>query len=510
MRIALEALPSTLDFFLDYVRCSDKVRRFYPHDHSLEAVAQFASECARIDPDQRASLVSALESQQERWGADTGSLDKLRSGGVVVIAGQQAGLFTGPMYSVLKALTAVKLARNLDKRGIAAVPVFWIASEDHDHAEIEWACILSKDSVLRKITTELADGVRTPVGWLRFRSAIQETIEECFRVLPSSEFQNDVRSLVEETYCPDASPVDAFARMMARLFKGTELILADPLDPALRSLSEPALDTAARRVGDIRSAVLERSRLISEAGYAAQVRVDKNFTGLFAYRGRSREPLRPGEEVPSSDLSPNVLLRPFVQDSLFPTAAYVGGPAEIAYFAQVGSIYECLGKLMPPVFPRITATLVEPPVTRVLKKYGFSVEDVFQGADRLKERAVGSIQGAELFDEVRTRVSEEAERLRPILEGVDRTLTGALDNSVQKMRHQIDTLQSRFVNAESRGGEILERQLNTLTNRLYPDRKLQERVLNVTSFLVRYGLNLVPMMDERLDLDGSVHQVIEL
>ena len=123
---------------------------------------------------------------------------------------------------------------------------------------------------------------------------------------------------------------------------------------------------------------------------------------------------------------------------------------------------------------------------------------------------MGSIQGAGLFDEVRTRVSEEVERLRAVLEGVDRTLTGALDNSIQKMRHQIDTLQSRFVNAESRGGEILERQLKTLTNRLYPERKLQERVVNVTSFLVRYGLNLVPMMDERLDLDGSVHQVIEL
>ena len=116
---------------------------------------------------------------------------------------------------------------------------------------------------------------------------------------------------------------------------------------------------------------------------------------------------------------------------------------------------------------------------------------------------MGSLEGAEVFDKVRGRISEEAERLRPVLDGVDQTLGGALNNSIQKMRHQIDTLQSRFVNAESKRRKVLDRQLNTLTNRLYPEKKLQERVVNVTSFLVRYGLNLVPMMDKHLDLDGS-------
>ena len=251
--------------------------------------------------------------------------------------------------------------------------------------------------MLKKVSTELGDGDPTPVGWLRLRSAITETIEECFEMLPSSEFQSDVRLLVEEAYRPNTSPVDAFARMMAHLFEGTGLILADPLDPALRSLSERALGSVADRIDEIRSAVLERSRRISDAGYQEQVRVDKNFTGLFVFRGRSREPLRPGEKVPRSNLSPNVLLRPFVQDSVFPTAAYVGGPAEIAYFAQVGSIYECLGKAMPPVFPRITATLVEPPVSRVMKKYGFSVEDVFQGPRRPEGAGRGFLGGRRSF-----------------------------------------------------------------------------------------------------------------
>ena len=130
MRIALEAIPSTPNFFLDYVRRSDKVRPFFPHDHSLAAIAEFANESARTDKRQRAALAEALRSQQKRWGAETGPVEKLRSGAVAVVSGQQAGLFTGPMYSVLKALTTVKLARDLDNRGIEAVPVFWIASEE--------------------------------------------------------------------------------------------------------------------------------------------------------------------------------------------------------------------------------------------------------------------------------------------------------------------------------------------------------------------------------------------
>ena len=511
MHLPLEAMPSVSALFLDYIQGSDRARQFFSYDHSLDAVAAFARESApTIDATRRDSLTAALEAGHRRWGLDIDSIERLRSGAVAVVTGQQAGLFTGPMYSILKALTAVKLARALVERGVEAVPVFWIAAEDHDHEEIEWAGILSEDSTLGRVTTQLGDGAPTPVGWLRFGSSIQEAIDECFSFLPPSEHQDEVRTLVEDAYCPDASPVDAYARMMARLFKDSGLILVDPLDSGLRELAKDVLGTLASQVAAVRSALLARGRKIAEAGYAEQVRVDKSFTGLFAYRGRAREPLGPGDEMASLSLSPNVLLRPLVQDSLFPTTAYVGGPAEIAYMAQAGSVYECIGKPMPPIFPRITATLVEPPVARVMKKYDFSIADVFQGMDSLRMSAVSSGSGAEVFRDARQRMSDEMARLRPVLEGVDPTLGGALDNAVQKIMHQVDTLHARFVKGESRRDAVLERHLKTLTTRLFPDEKVQERVVNVTTFLGRYGLNLVPMMDRALELDGSVHQVVEL
>ena len=510
MHLSLQAVPSVPTLSLDYIQGSDRARQFYPYDHSLDAVAAFARESASVDDVRRERLAAALEAQHRRWGLDMNSVGRLRSGAVAVVTGQQAGLFTGPMYSILKALTAVKLARALDERGVEAVPVFWIAAEDHDHEEIEWAGILSENATLERVTTQLGGGAPTPVGWLRFGTSVQDAIDECFRFLPSSEYQGEVRTFIENVYCPDVSPVDAFARMMGRLFKDSGLILVDPLDAGLRELAKDVLGTLASQVGAVRSALLARGRIITEAGYVEQVRVGESFTGLFAYRGRSREPLGPDDEMAAVDLSPNVLLRPLVQDSLFPTAAYVGGPAEIAYMAQAGAVYECIGKPMPPIFPRITATLVELPVARVMRKYDFSIQDVFKGLDGLRMGAVAVSSGTEIFNDARQRISDEMARLRPVLEEVDPTLGGALDNAVKKVLHQMDTLNLRFVRGEARRDEVLERHLKTLTTRLFPERELQERVVNVTSFLGRYGLNLVPMMDKALELDGAVHQVIEL
>ena len=486
------------------------VERFYPNQHSIDAVERFSRERIGLESTHREQLVRVMESQQDRWGVDPTPARRLASGAVAVITGQQAGLFTGPMFSVMKALTAVKIARALCDRGVDAVPVFWIASEDHDREEIEWAGILGQDGVFHKVTADLAGEERAPVGRMRFTDRISKTIDTCFDVLPSSEYRAEVLELVRNTYRPDTSPVDAFGAMMGRLFDGMGLIFVDPLDPDFRNLSESVMGWVADRSDEIRSAVIKRSRQLSEAGYSEQVRVDEAFTGFFAYRDGARERLQVGETASASDLSPNALVRPFVQDSVFPTAAIVGGPAEIAYFAQAGAVYECLGKAMPPVFPRITATVVEPGVARVMKKYDFELRDVFDGPDLLRRKAVGEIIDTSGFGRTRDVVVESVERLRPLVEGMDQTLGGALNNALRKMRYQVDRLEMRFVNAEVHRNQTLERQLTTVSNRLFPAGKLQERAVNATSFLVRYGMGLVGMLDQILELDGTIHQVVEL
>lgn len=510
IRIPFGSLPAATPLFLDYVSDWARVSSFYPHDYSIESITAFARERPPLEPAHREKLCAVLAEQQERWGGSRASIDKLAAGAVVVIGGQQPGLFTGPNYTILKALTIIKIARALEQRGVSAVPVFWTAAEDHDYEEIAWASVLDKDSALLKTRVDLSNGEAAPVGWLQLREDVTQAAAECLAGLPQSEFLAEVRNILETSYKPGSSPVEAFARMMTKLFGTSGLILVNPLQPELKRLAEPTIVQAVRRNSDIRSAVLARSRAMSDAGYHEQVKVDNNFTGLFAYRGKSRRALRPDELGIDSALSPNVLLRPVVQDTLFGTVAYVGGPAEIAYLGQAGAVYEVLGKSLPPVFPRISATILEARIGRALKKYEMNFNDVFRGKEFMRRRAVESVQGVELFDTVRGRIEADLESLRPALNSIDATLAAALDTSRQKVLHQIETLRTKFVNAEARRNETLERQLDAITNSIYPEKKLQERVINVTSFLVRYGSGFVGWLEEALNLDSREHQVIEI
>jgi uncharacterized protein YllA (UPF0747 family) len=503
MRIPFGSLPSTSRLFLDYVTDWTRLRKFYPQSYSLESIAAFARQRPAITTAQREKLCAALT-------GDSTSIQKLAAGATVVITGQQPGLFTGPNYTILKALTVIKLAKALDSTGVPAVPVFWVAAEDHDYQEIESTFVLDRNSGLEHLRVDLSNLEISPVGWLSFADDVAAAVQKCLSSLPDSEFQTEVRDLVDSAYKPGVSPVDAFSAMMAKLFRGTGLLIANPLQRDIRKLAEPTLVEAVHRNSDIRAAVIARSRALSDSGYHEQVKVDDDFTGLFAYRDKSRQPLRREQLRDDLALSANVLIRPAMQDAIFPTAAYVGGPAEVAYFAQAGAVYDVLGRHVPPVFPRISATLIEPKVDRVLKKYDMEFQDVFRGREFLRRKAVVTVQGVELFDHVRDRLSAELESLRPSLNAVDSTLAAALDTSRQKVLHQVEALRTKFVNAEARRHETLERHIDTVVNSLLPEKKLQERVINITSFLVRYGLGLIRRLETELDLDTREHQVIDI
>jgi uncharacterized protein YllA (UPF0747 family) len=288
------------------------------------------------------------------------------------------------------------------------------------------------------------------------------------------------------------------------------LTFVNPLHEGLRALAQPTIDLALKKNAEMRSALMARNKALSAAGYHEQVRVDQNFTGLFGYRGRSRQALRPNELEGEISWSPNVLLRPVMQDTLFPTVTYIGGPAEVAYFAQAAAVYETLGKPMPPIFPRISATLIEPRIAKSAEKYGIEMSDVLQGREHLKKKAVAAIQDDDGFERVRIRIEEELESLRPLLNSVDATLIGALDTSRQKVLHQLEGLKGKYVNAVTRRDETIDRHLDAICNSLFPEKKPQERVINISSFLARHGRGVLPRLMERLTLDVQEHQVVEI
>src|SRR5215471_10512725 len=306
MRIPFGSLPSMSALFLDYVTNWSRVQKFYSQPYSVEAIAAFARQRKPLDRAHRDHLCAGLTGNSK-------SIEKLAAGAVAVITGQQAQLFAGPNYTILKILTVIKLAKALDAAGVPTVPVFWIAAEDHDYQEIETAYVLDRDSGLSQVRVELTNPDSSPVGWLTLRNDVSAAVSKCLSSLPESEFQTQVRELLETSYRPGVSPVDAFRVMLEKLFAGTGLVIANPLNPELRRLAQPTLIEVVRRNPDIRSAVLSRSRELSAAGYHEQVKVDSGFTGLFAYREKSRQALRPEELREDLQLSANVLVRPVIQ-----------------------------------------------------------------------------------------------------------------------------------------------------------------------------------------------------
>lgn len=506
-RIPLDDLVSSNRLFLDYVRAPERVSAFFPRPGTLEAVEDFARN-ARKGPIDPVSVAEVLERQQVRWGVRPDPARRLASGAVPVVTGQQAGLFTGPMFAILKALTAVKVARHLASIGIDAVPVFWIASEDHDRDEIISADVVDSEAQLQRFQAGLDGPSGSPVGRLTYSGQIAAVIDGCFSALGKLEYASEARDLVESAYQAGRSPTDAFAIMMGQLFSMTELVFLDPLDPGFRELARPVIEETFARSAEMAARVRERTSRIVETGYAAQVRVGDDFTGFFSIEGGERKPLAPGAR-PLGDLSPNALLRPMVQDAVLGTAAIVAGPAEVAYFAQAGPVYDCMQVPVPPPVPRITATIIEPPAARALRKYDLTIASVFAGEEELRRNVSGAEYDIGRFGKAREAVRAALEDLRPMLEGTDPTLGPALETSLRKVTYQADRLERRFLHATTRRDEIRDRAVRTLRNRLTPYGKPQERVLCPLGFVARYGLEFVGLLDRSLDLDGTCHQVIE-
>ncbi|MDT4968103.1 MAG: bacillithiol synthase [Acidobacteriota bacterium] len=540
--LPFERIPHQTKLFLDYLRDPIALRRFYPSavrfHHEL---AERAPEVLAAYKTDRTVLCDALEAMNRSWGAGEPTLSniaRLRDGDcLAVVSGQQAGLFTGPLYTIYKALSAVKLAGCLTQRGTAAVPVFWIATEDHDFAEVAAAEFIGCDCRLARVSVSPAmhpDNV--PVGSVRLDDSIEETIERLLEVLPSTEFIPEVETLVRECWRPSAGYGEAFARMMTKLLGGYGLILLDPLDPSLKRLAAPLYSEAARRAPEIASAIVKRSSELVEVGYHAQVVTSESAFPLFLHlEDGTRHALVRGEdgrykikegrerysEVELADLaaaepsrfSPNVTLRAVVQDYLLPTVAYFGGAAEIAYFAQTNEAYRILGRPATPILHRASMTVVERRTWRTLERYGLGLTDLFEGLDAVLARVVEEHLGSETaksFARSEASINAELDGLRERLRDVDATLADALETGRRKINYQLEGLRARFHRAQLGRDRAAHRQLERAFAALYPNKTLQERHINVTSLLARHGSYIINWIYDAINLGSSDHQIVYL
>ena len=538
-RLPFERVPHQSRLFLEYLRDPTVLRRFYPEavrfHYELDARHGRVLDNHTTD---RAALCDALEAANASWGAGAETLANVRRlrapEAVAVVTGQQVGLFTGPLYTIYKALSAVKLAACLSARGTDAVPVFWMATEDHDWQEVQRAEVIACDGRLAgaELSHELhAEGQQ--VGGVLLDESVEQATARLLDLLPSSEFRPDLERILRESYRPGRAFGEAFARMLAALTVPYGLVLLDPTDAALKRLAAPLYSEAARRAEEIAAATDARSRELVEAGYHAQVHTNADAFPLFLIEGGARRALSRTEEgryrakgterewtaeelaamatAEPERFSPNVTLRAVVQDFLLPTIAYFGGAAEVAYFAQTAESYRVLGRPATPILPRASLTIVERRTGRTLERYGLKLEDFFGGLDPVIARVVEGHLGADVaraLDETDADIARALERLRESLRGFDPTLADALDGGRRKIAHQLEGLRARFHRAQMARDRAVLRQLERAATALYPEKALQERHLNITSLLARHGRYVVEWIHDAIDLSTNEHQII--
>jgi bacillithiol synthase len=516
--LSFRDIPQTSKLFSTFLEDFRRVEKYYGQAPSVAGIVAAAKE-VKIDPQVRRGVVEVLREQNLKFGgsatldpAIARNLERLANDAVAIVTGQQVGLFTGPAYSLYKAITAVACADEVTRSGVDAVPVFWLATEDHDLAEINHASWTTRTGLAEFILpgNESDEGHR--VGEIALGPAITASVVTAMDTLEGP-YAAEVARALRESYTPGDTYGSAFGKLMARLVAGRGIIFLDPLDSRLHQYASGIYRRALDDAEPLGGALLARSKELERGGFHAQVKVTRETTLLFynvngvrqplrqrngkfhaGTAGFSAEELRAAIEKSPEAFTPNVLLRPVVQDTLLPTAAYIGGPAEIAYMAQAEVVYQQLLGRMPAILPRASFTLVEPPIARLLKKYGLEFRDLMRGRQHLR----GKMEMKSLPRALAGRFAADEKALRRLLQAyrkplarLDGTLDGALDSAERKILHQFMKLKGKAGRAENFRTGILDRHERILVDALYPHRGLQERTLSALPWLAAYGPELL-------------------
>jgi len=536
MRIPVADLPSLSPLVRDYYFAYDEVREFFNGD--FRDPAAFERQMKRLQSRKyaRGHLAEILSEQNRSSGCGPQTLENIqalvRDETCAVVTGQQVGLFSGPLYTIYKAVTAIKLADSLSQQtGVCVVPIFWLATDDHDFAEVNHVDLLDQTGQPRRISYEdRPSQERVPVGGLRFSAEIEASVEQLDEMTPPSEFKPEILALLKEAYQPGRTFAEAFSRWVTQLFGAHGLVLIDPSDPDLIAMAqEPLLREIGEGSPSSRCAMQVAERLI-EKNYTPQVRQHEGRLNLFLSE-HERHPIQikgdgfslkaPDRHFTRDELlevarntpqafSPNVLMRPLVQDTILPTVAYVGGPGEIAYLAQLRGAYEEFGIPMPIVYPRKGFTIVERHVGSTLETLSLSIQEVWGGLSTKRK----TLAAEEIPEPLQRALATAAVNLDRDLGVVCREATeldGSLGQSAdgvhRKIQHQMKLLGNKVIQAAKKKQEIVGHKLTKLENRLYPNRHLQERVFNVTPYLMKYGLSWLEEIYQAVDLTHFDHQV---
>jgi bacillithiol biosynthesis cysteine-adding enzyme BshC len=515
-------IPHTSRLFSDFQYHFDRVASFYRYAPGDPAAYASAAHEITYPAERRAALVAALRARN----GESPTLERLaQPGTVAVVTGQQVGLFSGPAYTIYKALTAARLAAHLTEQGIPAVPIFWLATEDHDFAEVNHNFVF--DSRHRPVTLSVAgaESSERPVGRIAISDPPLDALARTFADFP---FGAEVVEMVRHSYQPGATFGSAFQALLERLLGKFGLLFLDPLDDAIRSLAAPILRRALSGGDELKQKLMDRNRELEAKGYHAQVHIEPKTSLAFLLDGDRRITLkRQNGDYVSKDrrysiqelcgmaehLSPNALLRPVVQDYILPTVAYVGGPAELAYMAQSEVLYQDLLGRMPVMLARSGFTLLDARTAKLFERYGLSIPSFFHGEDGVRDRIARTLVPAQLderFAAARATAAASLDEMRAGLVGFDATLAKAADKARAKMLYQLSKIERKTARETLKRNQRATDDADYMTGLIYPEKHLQERFYSILPFIARHGLELLDTLYEHVNLDCPDHKVLAI
>ncbi len=509
-------IPGTSKLFADLSYHFDRVARFYRHNpHHRESYAAAAREVQYPD-DRRAAVARVLATQNP---GNPLAARFAQPGTMAILTGQQVGLFSGPAYTIYKALTAARLAEDLNASGIPAVPIFWLATEDHDFDEVDhvWIFDAARQSVsLRTKAPSAWQGKQRPAGTFPVESP---PIDELRKALAGFPYGEEVAAAVAESYQAGVTMGAGFRALLLKLLGRIGMLVLDPLDPQLRKVGAPFMAEALAAAPDLKAGLLSRNKELTAAGYHAQVNIEENSSLFFLLENGERSSLRRKDsdfaalQDRAADVSPNALLRPVWQDYLLPTIAYVGGPAELAYLAQSQVIYDRLLGRMPVTVSRASFTLLDARAAKLLARYRLTLTDTLAPEESLKERIAHALipeTVASLFEETSAEIARRLDRLGTGLESLDPTLAASLAKSRTKVLYQVEKLRKKTERETLRRDARASDESRYLSTLLYPHRHLQERFYSILPFLAQHGPELVDRLYEVVQVDCPDHRVVTI
>jgi bacillithiol biosynthesis cysteine-adding enzyme BshC len=541
MYINFSDIPGHHNLFLDYLYEFENVKKYFSYDfrdrENYLKVFKNISDSRHDIGRQVSSILSDQYSLFKISDKTKNNIEQLANKNTLaVVTGQQLGILGGPLYTLHKIITAIKLSQQLSERydDYNFVPIFWLEGDDHDFNEVRSTKFIDEANNLVTIGygEEIGEeDAKQSVGLIKFNESISELIRQLDSLLRDTEFKKPLVDELKSYYSAGKSFKNSFKELIHSVFDEYGLVILDPQDKRLKELLKPVFKKEISEFRNYTDKLVHASAELEEV-YHAQVKVKP--VNLFLNVDDARYSIEPVEnqfrlkrkrktfereelleivETEPERFSPNVLLRPICQDYLLPTAFYIAGPSEISYFAQVKSLYSFFNVSPPIIYPRSSATYLEKSISKTLDKYSISIGDLFIDVENVKRRVIDSITETSLedvFSDVTNEIELAFDRLKEKLFELDKQTADGSKKYRDKIIGALDELKGKAEKTQQKKYEVTLRQIDRAAINLYPNSNLQERELNFVNFANKYGMNFVKFIFDKLEINKFEHQVIEM